>query len=366
MKKVLASAAVFSMILGAGFVSAATLTDVETLGELIYNSTLMSYNDTQSCASCHSPYSGFADPDNFDSPETSMVSVGADGVSTGGRNAPSAAYAGFSPILHQNQAGEWVGGMFWDGRATGYTLGDPLAEQAEGPPLNMVEMAMPSKDAIIAALSTDSEISSYYFIVYNAELSAPDVNVTYDNIARAIAAFERSFEVTRFTSVFDTQKLKGKAAQGKTLFMQNCTTCHAYGRHGGADALFTNYKYVNAGVPVNDKLLEICATDPNCHYAPPDLGLGITVGDPVVGDPAQNGKFKVPTLRNVARTAPYSHNGYFASLKEMVSFMNNNSGYIPEVSENVYNHNFGLSEDDINAIVAFLETLTDVPYPTAP
>jgi len=370
MKKVLATAAVFSLFIGAGSVSAATLTDVETLGKDIYNSTFMSYNETQSCASCHSPFSGFADPDNLLDPVNSMVSVGADGVSTGGRNAPSAAYAGFSPMLHLDQSGEYVGGMFWDGRATGHTLHDPLAEQAQGPPLNPVEMNMPSKDAIIASLAKDPAISSDYFKVYNEDLSDPnlDVDVAYDNIARAIAAFERSFEVTRFTSVFDTQKLKGKAAQGKTLFMQNCTTCHAYGRHGGADALFTNYKYVNAGLPENDKLLAICEADPtlNCNYAPPDLGLGITVGDPVVGDPAQNGKFKVPTLRNVARTAPYSHNGYFASLKEMVSFMNNNSGYIPEVSENVYNRNFGLSEDDINAIVAFLETLTDVPYPTAP
>ena len=77
--------------------------------------------------------SGFADPTNSRDPYHTVVSLGDDGVSLGGRNAPTAAYAGFSPILHQRIEGEYIGGMFWDGRATGWTLVDPLAEQAQGP-----------------------------------------------------------------------------------------------------------------------------------------------------------------------------------------------------------------------------------------
>ncbi|MCJ7600457.1 MAG: c-type cytochrome [Desulfobulbaceae bacterium] len=354
MKKVLASAAVFSLFLGAGSVSAQTLTTVEKLGGLLYSSPILSYNYMQSCADCHAASSGFADPDK------TAVSVGADGTSTGGRNAPTAAYAGFSPILHQDQTGEWVGGMFWDGRATGKRLHDPLAEQAQGPPENPVEMNN-TREEIIARIADPGlyvdplyyqealDINALFLEVYGDVFA--NVDLAYDYLGRAIAAYERSSEVTSFTSVFDTEKLSGQALQGKKLFMQNCTTCHAYGRHGGANALFTNHKYVNAGVPANLAL--------NPDPANPDLGLG-----PIVGDPDQNGKFKVPTLRNVALTAPYSHNGYFDNLYNMVSFMNNRDNfpaaeYVFTVSDEV--GHLGLNDQQVKVIVAFLNTLTDDP-----
>jgi cytochrome c peroxidase len=344
MKRALAFVAVFSMILGAGSLSAATLTNVETLGKFIYESKLLSLDQTQSCATCHSAAVGYADD--------TAVSLGDDLVSTGGRNAPTSAYCGLSPLLHQNQAGEWVGGMFWDGRATGYTLRDPLAEQAQGPPLNPVEMNMPDVQTIIDRLSTDQTIGNLFKQVYGADAFADDF-VAYDNMARAIATYERSTEVSRFTSRFDTGALNAQETRGKKLFAQNCTTCHAMGRRGGDHPLFTNYKYVNAGVPVNPAL----ENKPFCAYQYPDLGLG-----PVVGDPAQNGKFKVPTLRNIAKTAPYSHNGYFATLKEMVSFMNDRSAFTPEVPENLSPAvgNLGLTTGQINDVVAFLNTLTDM------
>ncbi|MCK9297236.1 MAG: c-type cytochrome [Desulfobulbaceae bacterium] len=344
MKKVLATAAVFSLFIGAGSISAATLTDVETLGKMIYESPLLSWDNTQSCATCHNVAVGYADD--------TAVSLGDDLVSTGGRNAPTSAYAGFSPLLHLNQAGEWVGGMFWDGRATGYTLGDPLAEQAQGPPLNPVEMNMPDVQTIIDRLSADPEIAPLFTQVYGVDAFADDF-AAYDNMAKAIAAYERSAEVTRFTSKFDAGTLNAQELRGKKLFMQNCTTCHAYGRRGGDYPLFTNYKYVNAGVPKNQALED----DLNCAYEYPDLGLG-----PVVDDPAQNGKFKVPTLRNIAMTAPYSHNGYFATLPEMVSFMNDRSAFTPEVDANLSTAvgNLGLTDKQLDDIVVFLNTLTDM------
>jgi len=344
MKKVLITAAVFSVILGTGSVSAATLTDVEQLGKLIYQSTLLSWNNTQSCATCHSAAVGFADD--------TAVSLGDDGLSTGGRNAPTSAYCGFSPVLHLNSAGEYVGGMFWDGRATGARLHDPLAEQAQGPPLNPVEMNMPDVQTISDRIAGDTEISSLFTTVYGANAFA-DSNLAYDNLARAIASYERSAEVTRFTSRFDTGVLNAQELSGKKLFSKNCTTCHAMARHGAKHPLFTNYQYVNAGVPVNPVL----ENDPNCAYQYPDLGIG-----GFLNDPTQYGKFKVPSLRNIALTAPYSHNGYFATLKEMVSFMNDRSAFAPEVDDNLSTvvGNLGLADTQVDHIVAFLNALTDM------
>ncbi|MBT8339814.1 MAG: cytochrome-c peroxidase, partial [Desulfatitalea sp.] len=109
-------------------------------------------------------------------------------------------------------------------------------------------------------------------------------------------------------------------------------------------ALFTTYRYENIGVPAN------------LSVPSPDLGLGAHLNDP-----DQNGKFKIPTLRNVAVTAPYSHNGVFPTLYDMVSFINDRSGYTADVSENVTPAVGGLrlSESQIDDIIAFLDTLTD-------
>ncbi|MDD2540801.1 MAG: cytochrome c peroxidase [Desulfuromonadaceae bacterium] len=346
MKKNLVSATVFFLILCAGPVFAANLTDTERLGKLVYESKLLSWNQTQSCATCHNNATGFADLNN------ATVSLGDDGVSTGGRNAPTSAYCGLSPVLHLDKAGEYVGGMFWDGRASGSRMHDPLAEQAQGPPLNPVEMNMPDVQTIIDRIARDSEISFLFTAVYGAD-AFTDVNNAFDNLARAVASYERSTEVSRFSSRFDAGSLNAQELRGKKLFSQNCTVCHSMARLGGGFPLFTSYKYVNAGVPKNPAL----EYDPNCAYRYPDLGLG-----GFIGDPAQNGKFKIPTLRNVALTAPYSHNGYFTTLKEMVSFMNNRSGFTPEVADNLSTAvgNLGLNDNQVEDVVAFLNSLTDM------
>ena len=103
----------------ASSVFAAGLTQMEQLGKIMYQDKDFSLNRTQSCQTCHHHLAGFADPTNMRDPASTVVSLGDDGISKGGRNAPSSAYAGFSPALQKNDAGEYVGGMFWDGRATG-------------------------------------------------------------------------------------------------------------------------------------------------------------------------------------------------------------------------------------------------------
>lgn len=335
-----------------GMVSAAKLSHIEQLGKIMYQDKDFSFNSTESCQTCHHHVSGFADPTNSRDPYYTVVSLGADGVSLGGRNAPTAAYAGYSPVLQEITAGEYVGGMFWDGRATGWTLGDPLAEQAQGPPLNPVEMNMPSKEAVVQAVRESTYTHLFYTVFGGGSLD--DVDSAFDNIARAIAAYERSSEVQKFSSRFDQGRLSSQEIRGMDLFQTNCAKCHSTEDVTGKGPLFTQYTYANIGIPINPLLAN----------NPIDYGLG-----GFLVDAAQNGKFKVPTLRNVALTAPYGHNGYFPTLKDMVNFKNTRDVVDwnwdkPEVVDNLYTDenmgNLGLTDPEVNDIVAFLMTLTDL------
>ncbi|OEU79261.1 MAG: hypothetical protein BA873_00475 [Desulfobulbaceae bacterium C00003063] len=338
--------------------------DMVRLGRMMYQDRDFSLNRTQSCMTCHHQRSGFADPTNSADPEGTPVSLGDDGVSLGGRNAPTAAYAGYSPSLYQDE-GNYFGGMFWDGRATGHVLGDPLAEQAQGPPLNPVEMNMPDKEAVVAEIAA-SQYASLFLQVFEYD-PLDDVDVAYDDMAIAIAAYERSSQVQRFSSKYDNGTLNAQEQGGLALFETNCSKCHSTVTPEGAPGpVFTSYGYENIGVPANPLLAEIVTE--------PDLGLGgfleadYSSVSPLMDDEGyadQYGKFKIPTLRDVALTAPYGHNGYFATLVEMVQFHNTRkvaSWPEPEVSDNLNTEDVGemeLDNDEVNAIVAFLNALSD-------
>ena len=315
------------------------------LGMYLYKDQNLSLYQNQSCQTCHHPLAGFADPTNLLDPDVNFVSMGSDGQSLGGRNAPTSAYAGYSPIRYQDANGDWFGGMFWDGRMDGSVLGDPLAEQAQGPPLNPVEMAMESEEAVLAVIKS----SDYYPLWIKVYGPIKDTDEAWEQFARAVAAYERSAYITKFTSKFDLARNQYTAAEkrGLGLFRNHCSTCHpTTAALGAPNALFTTYGYVNIGVPANPVVPS------------PDLGLGEDVGDP-----DQDGKFKIPTLRNIAVTAPYSHNGGFPTLYDMVSFINDSSGFTPDVSENVVDSkivgDLKLTEDKIEDLIAFLKTLTD-------
>ncbi|MCB2147921.1 MAG: c-type cytochrome [Deltaproteobacteria bacterium] len=317
--------------------------DLERLGMHLYQDKNLSLYKNQSCQTCHHPLAGFADRSNFLHPYDKVVSLGSDGVSMGGRNAPTSAYAGYSPIRYQDENGEWFGGMFWDGRMDGSKLGDPLAEQAQGPPLNPVEMAMPSIEAVMEVI----QASSYYPLWKKVFGPITNLDAAWNNFAVAVAAYERSADVTKFTSKYDLAQDQFTAAEdrGLALFEAHCSACHATtAANGSPEALFTTYGYANIGVPANPVV------------PAPDYGLGEDVNDP-----DQNGKFKIPTLRNIAVTAPYSHNGGFPTLYDMVSFINDSSGVTPDVVENITPlvGNLGLTEAEIDDLIAFLHTLTD-------
>ena len=331
-----------------------TETNLEKLGMHLYKDKNLSFYQNQSCQTCHDPKAGFADPENLLDPEVNVVSVGSDGVSVGGRNAPTSAYAGFSPVRYSvvvdGKPTEWFGGMFWDGRKDGSVLGDPLAEQAQGPPLNPVEMALKDEQAVLDVIKA----SSYYdlwvteFGEIDDNLDEDQISQAYANFGRAIAAYERSNKVTKFSSNFDRRSyvLTESELNGFKLIKDKCSACHATeADYGAPKPLFTTYGYANIGVPVNPLVPRDA-----------DMGLG-----GVVDDPDQDGKFKIPTLRNIAMTPPYSHNGSFATLFEMISFINDRGEVIPEVSENISPlvGNMELSDEQIDDLVDFLEALTD-------
>jgi len=356
MKKNLAVTSLLAVGMITGIAGATQLSSIEQLGRHLYFDKNLSFNRTQSCATCHHRSAGFADPTNRTDPYHTMVSLGDDGISKGGRNAPTAAYCNFSPALHQNDAGQWVGGMFWDGRAAGWSsnLADPLAEQAQGPPLNPVEMNMPDIETIVSRIQA-AQYAPQFIELFGTDAFADPVEA-YDNIARAIAAYEGSADLTAFTSRFDTGDLSAQESTGFALFQKNCTGCHAINEVTGAGGpLFTNFGYVNIGVPVNEALL----ADSGSVYEVPDLGLG-----GFLDNSTENGKFKVPTLRNIGQTPPYSHNGYFPNLTSMISFHNSRDSANwpdPEVADNLSMDvgNLGLSDQDIADIVSFLHSLTD-------
>jgi cytochrome c peroxidase len=337
------------------------LTEKEKLGKNIFFDDRLSNPSGQACSDCHSRGAGF---NGIGDAKLSIYQGAVHGV-FGNRNPPSAAYASFSPAFHYDDSeGVYEGGQFWDGRAA------TLEDQAKGPFLNPKEQNNPDMRAVVQSVIHSNYGDLFKKVYGNSIVSRTEV--AYDAIADAIAAYEASGEVNRFSSKYD-HYLAGKAtltpqeAQGLELFngKGGCAGCHPSSKGPYArKPLFTDYTYDNLGVPKNPKN-PFYRTDPNFV----DKGLG-----GVLKDPAQDGKFKVPTLRNIAIAAPYSHNGYFKSLREIVEFYNTRdvpgAGWPkPEVEENVNRielGNLGLTEPEVDAIVAFLGTLTDGYAPALP
>lgn len=345
-----------------------TLSPDQELGKMLFFDTNLSDPPGQACAACHGPKVGYTGPDAAIN-AAGTVYEGAVAGRFGNRKPPSAAYAGDSPVLHFDGT-KWVGGMFWDGRATGSRLGDPLAEQAQGPFLNPLEQNNPSVEVVIGKV-LDSNYRDLFLQV------CTDPATQYACIGRAIAAYERSAEVSQFTSKYDywlrgQAKLTGQEERGRALFMgkAKCANCHVPPK-------FTDFTYDNLGVPRNPL---------NPFYSEPefnplgtdwvDTGLGgflKAAGYPEAVWGPQWGKEKVPTLRNVDLrptsrfVKAYGHNGYFKSLEEIVHFYNTRdvpgAGWPPpEVANNINTTdlgNLGLNHGEELAIVEFLRTLSD-------
>ena len=390
-KKVLLCMVLLLLFVGLGVAPSQALTDKEALGKLIFFDKNLSLNNNQSCATCHDPKAGWTGP------ATSINSHGAvyEGSipgAFGDRKPPSSAYATQSPILHVDRKGLFVGGNFWDGRATGEKLGNPAADQAQGPFLNPVEQALPGAAEVVAVVCASSYGGLFRQVWGNDACDDDPANVAaaYDAIALSIAAYEASPEVNAFTSKYDWSmtgkaKLTAQERRGAALFQGKgkCSKCHV---SEGRAPLFTDYTYDNLGVPKNPEN-PVYATNPS--FIDPGLG-GFLLSRPdyAAFAEANNGKHKVPTLRNVGlKPSPeavkaYGHNGYFKTLEGIVNFYNTRDVKptcptgtyteaqalaahcwpAPEVSQNVNTRelgNLGLTPEDEAAIVAFLKALSD-------
>lgn len=377
---------------------------VPELGSALYFDEDLSILRNQACASCHFPAVGFDDPDS-----RLPVSQGSFPDLFGGRNAPSAAYAAFAPKFHWNEEeGLYFGGQFWDGRK------DSLALQAEGPPLNPVEMAMPGKAEVLRRIAEKPHYVRAFRALFRFDLSDPGlyddeaaVEAAYAQMAVAIGEFERTRLFNKFNSRFDHYLagrgvLTPKERRGLELYngRAQCALCHPLNpttteKGDPVPPLMTDFSYDNLGIPVNPEITalagrqpidyglgartEIAALSGNAE-APVDLPMYADADTPTREVlESEAGKFKVMTLRNIAKTAPYGHNGYFKTLKSIVHFYNTrdilgdcavtvdaipgtNCWPAPEVGINVNDAelgDLGLTPAEEDDLVAFLKTLTD-------
>ena len=346
------------------------LSPLENLGKQLFFDTNLSTPAGQSCASCHAPETGFTGPDS-DVNRTTAVYPGAAPGRFGNRKPPSVAYASFSPKRSfREKEATWVGGQFWDGRA------DDLVEQAKGPFLNPLEMNNASAEDVVSKVRS-AEYRALFLKVFGPT-ALDQSQSAFDQIAQAIAAYETSSEVNAFSSKYDAYLAKratltAQEERGLKLFagQANCTSCHPHQlQPDGSPPLFTDFTYDNVGAPRNESnpfyIAQASVNPDGKRYR--DLGLGA-----VLKDETQAGKMKVPTLRNVAKK-PYSgfvksylHNGTFKSLKEVVHFYNVRSKELdefppPDVDATVNQTelgNLGLTSEQEDDLVAFLETLSD-------
>jgi cytochrome c peroxidase len=241
-----------------------------SLGEALYFSNELSVTRTQSCNTCHPIDGGRAGADNL------PTSPGAHGE-MGTRNSPTTLNAGYQIA------------QFWDGRA------HDLEEQAKGPILNPLEMGMPDPDTVVERLEAHPELSQAFAEAFPDD----DLSITYDNLAKAIGAFERTLKSESRLDDFmrgDAAALTQPEKKGLELFISTgCIQCH-------------NGPLI--GATTFQKLGKI---NP---YETDDLGRF-----EVTGDEDSKYVFKVPQLRNVSLTAPYFHAGQVETLEEAVETM---------------------------------------------
>lgn len=355
----------------------------ERLGLRLFFDSRLSEPAGQSCASCHDPARAFTGNNG----STVGVALGSRPGTLGTRDTPTAMYLATAPRFNTiDKDGKRLpaGGLFWDGRA------DTLEEQAKGPFFNPLEMNNPDVPALLAKIARGPYAAEFRKEWGERIFDKPEVAL--EAVAASIAAFERTRAFQPFTSKFDFV-MRGKAQfteqeqRGLGLFTirqkGNCASCHIVDEasRDPAKSLFTDFGYHALGVPRSLRIPK------NADASFNDLGLCERV--PISGisspekDPRQCGLFKTPTLRNIALTAPYMHNGYFDTLRDAVAFYATRDTqpekwYVdgkkfndlpPQFHANVDletppyqrrpKQRPQLNDDEIDDIVAFLHTLTD-------
>lgn len=292
------------------------------LGRKLFFDHRLSRDNSISCASCHDPAKAFAD--------ARPVSLGVAGA-TGVRNAPTVLNAAYLPV------------QFWDGRAL------TLEDQSGFPMADQREM---SQNHTLSVFRLNADPA--YRVLTRRAFGSPMLNMV--RVEKAIASFERTLlsgdsPFDRYQYAGDKSALTPSQARGLAIFLDptrgNCAVCHTI---GPSSALFTDGKFHNIGVGVPD----------NDDGSITDLGRFLQTNIP-----SDTGAFRTPTLRNVALTAPYMHDGSEKTLKEVVDFYagkgNSNPHLDPEMQK------INLSGQDRIDLVEFLKSLTgNIPQPSSP
>ena len=404
---------------------ATTLSAAAQLGQKIFADATLSASGTQSCASCHVASSAFAEDATASGVDRgSPVPVGGAGMNqTGFRNTPSLMYASLIPAFYIASDGSPNGGFFRDGRAA------TLEAQAVLPFTTSFEMANADAGAVVARLKTRPYLADFEALYGTAVLDDPATAL--QRMGQALAAFERENPAFHpFSSKYDyfqkgQAQLTAQELRGLALFNNatkgNCSACHpSTSADGVTPPMFTDFSYDNLGVPRNSLIPANAASAPDgtpvdsddgvqAYY---DLGVCGPFREQTVNFFSNCGQFKVPTLRNIAVTGPYFHNGRFATLRDAIGFyvrrdtnpeewyptnpdgtvtkfddlpaiyggqfvvtpgvVGSDAGYLGNVntSEVPYNRVIGdtpaLSPDEIDDVITFLCTLTDGFDPANP
>ncbi len=320
---------------GSGSGNPDQLSAAAQLGQKIFADQTLSVSGKQSCATCHVAKFAFANDSSASGPDQGLpVALGGPNMDLPGfRNTPSLMYASFIPTFFFDGDGNPNGGFFRDGRAA------TLADQAVDPFTTSFEMANADAAAVIEKLKARPYLADFTTI-YGADVLS-DPATALKRMGAALAAFETEDPGFHpFSSKFDYWRdgkatLNSQELNGFALFNNstkgNCAACHpTTSANGSTPAMFTDFSFDNLGLPRNASI-PANADSGAPAYTPSNSTDGVHsyydlgVCGPLRVDPGLNksgicGKFKVPTLRNIVVTAPYFHNGQFATLTDAIGF----------------------------------------------
>jgi len=317
------------------------------LGDKLFHDTRFSATGEVSCATCHDAEKGFTD-----SPLKTSEGIN---KLTGTRNAPTVANAAYNAS------------QFWDGRSPS------LEEQSLHPFVNPIEMGLADHQPIITLVNSDRE----YVEAFGTVFGTPPGQISMDEVTKAIGAFERTlvFGDSPFDRYYfggDKSAMSDSAVSGFQVFLGQgrCVSCHTIEQDV---AIFTDHKFHNVGVGINQVQDQVPAFVTAYLEA---RAKGAEVDILVLSDPRSSelgrfavdesfnslGSFKTPTMRNVAATAPYMHDGSIETLREVVVHYNN--GGATNAADRVNDflssgiRPLNLSDQQIDDLVAFMEALT--------
>jgi cytochrome c peroxidase len=317
------------------------------LGERLFNDARFSSTGDVSCATCHAADKAFTD-----SPLSTSEGIN---KLTGTRNAPTVLNAAYNKT------------QFWDGRSPS------LEDQSQHPFVNPVEMGLANHQPILEVITSDRKYKRSFRQVF--EVNKDEISMTH--VMKAIAAFERT-QVTgdspfdEFYFGGDEDALSVSARRGFDVYLNQgrCVSCHTIEQD---HALFTDHKFHNVGVGINaieDRVPDLAGAFLRAKQAGADVDVAVLT-DPdtshlgrfvVDEDLTSMGGFKTPTLRNIAATAPYMHDGSLKTLREVVVHYNN-GGFTGDMnSANAFLSGgirpLNLTDQQIEDLVVFMESLT--------